>query len=244
MAIVHIAMFDAADAILGGYESYTRLPRVPFDVSLTAAVAQAAHDTLVALFPSQTPSFDDDLAADLATIHNGRGKSNGITLGARAASAILALRADDGSATPDPHLGAMPMHPTSDEPGHWRQDPISQNTLALGAYWGDVTPFSLQSADQFRVPPPPALDSAEYAAAFAETKALGGDVVHTAMSRTADQTRTGIFWAYDGTPSMCAPPRLYNQITVHLADQMHTTSNVLAFARLLALVNVSMPTPG
>jgi hypothetical protein len=242
MAIVHIAMFDAVNAIIGGYEGYTRLPHAPFDVSLTAAVAQAAHDTLVALFPSQTPAFDDALAADLATIRDGRFKSNGINLGARAASAILALRADDGSDRPEPHVGVEFL--TSDEPGHWRQDPISHGPLALGAYWGDVTPFSLQSGDQFRVPPPPALDSTEYAAAFAETKALGGDVVHTATSRTADQTQTGIFWAYDGTPSLCAPPRLYNQIAVHIADQMHTTSNVLAFARLLALANVAMADAG
>jgi hypothetical protein len=242
MAIVHIAMFDAVNAIFGGYESYTRLPRAPFDVSLTTAVAQAAHDTLVALFPSQTASFDDELAADLATIHDGRFKSNGIKLGQRAASAILALRADDGSDRPEPLIGTE--HPTSDEPGHWRQDPISHAPLALGAYWSEVTPFSLQSADQFRVPPPPALDSAEYAAAFAEVKALGGDVVHTATSRTADQTQTGIFWAYDGTPSMCAPPRLYNQIVVHIADQMHTTWNVVAFARLLALANLAMADAG
>ena len=36
--------------------------------------------------------------------------------------------------------------------------------------------------------------------------------------RTADQTETGIYWAYDGTPSLCAPPRLYNQIAVHDRD--------------------------
>jgi PAP2 superfamily len=242
MAIVHIAMFDSVNAILGGYESYTRLPRAPFDVSLTAAVAQAAHDTLVALFPSQTPIFDDALTADLATIRPGWAKLNGINLGRRAANAILALRADDGSDRPEPHVGVDLL--TSGEPGHWRQDPISHGPLALGAYWSEVTPFSLRSTDQFRVPPPPALDSAEYTAAFAEVKALGGDVVHTATSRTDDQTQTGIFWAYDGTPSLCAPPRLYNQIVVHIADQMHTTSNTLAFARLLALANVAMADAG
>ena len=42
----------------------------------------------------------------------------------------------------------------------------------------------------------------------------------TPTVRTDDQTLTGIYWAYDGTPSLCAPPRLYNQIVMHLADQM------------------------
>ena len=36
--------------------------------------------------------------------------------------------------------------------------------------------------------------------------------------RTDDQTLAGIYWAYDGTPSLCAPPRLYNQIAEVIAD--------------------------
>ena len=48
MAIVHIAVFDAMNAIIGGYQSYTD-PRVaPPATSIEAAVALAAHDTLVA----------------------------------------------------------------------------------------------------------------------------------------------------------------------------------------------------
>src|SRR5437588_11435505 len=52
MAIVHIAIFDSINAILGGYQSYTGIQAPKPPVSLDAAVAQAAHDTLVALFPS------------------------------------------------------------------------------------------------------------------------------------------------------------------------------------------------
>ncbi len=51
-----------------------------------------------------------------------------------------------------------------------------------------------------------------------EERALGGDSQTTL--RTADQTETGIFWAYDGTPSLCAPPRLYNQIAMTVADRI------------------------
>src|SRR6185369_14768796 len=89
---------------------------------------------------------------------------------------------------------------------------------------------------------PPALRSAEYAQAFAEAKALGGDGVSTPSSRTAEQTETGIFWAYDGTPSLCAPPRLYNQIAMQIADQMG--SDTAELARLLALVNTAMADAG
>jgi hypothetical protein len=72
--------------------------------------------------------------------------------------------------------------------------------------------------DQFRVPAPPALSSPQYAAAFAEAKALGGDGVATPTARSEEQTAIGIFWAYGGTPSLCAPPRLHNQIAVQIAD--------------------------
>src|SRR5439155_22829238 len=64
-AIVHIAIFDAVNAIAGGYHDYTGLPPAPFSVSMNAAIAQAAHGTLAALFPSQTASFDLELAEDL-----------------------------------------------------------------------------------------------------------------------------------------------------------------------------------
>ena len=53
MAIVHIAMFDAANSIRGGYRSYTGLHRSWPGASVNAAIAQAAHDTLVAMFPAQ-----------------------------------------------------------------------------------------------------------------------------------------------------------------------------------------------
>jgi hypothetical protein len=240
MAIVHIAIFDVVNAIAGGYRSYADLPRVDASTSMKAAIAQAAHDTLVALFPSQTATFDQRLAEDLDLIDEGPAKTEGIDLGRRAAAAILALRADDGSQHDEPLVGVQFI--TSNDPGKWRQDPVSELPLALGAYWDQVTPFVLRSADQFRVPPPPALTSRRYAKAFKEVKRLGGDGALTPTQRTEDQTVAAIYWAYDGTPSLCAPPRLYNQIALQIADQMG--SNVVELARLLALVNVAMADAG
>jgi len=240
MAIVHIAIFDAVNAIAGGYHGYTSLGAAPRGTSMKAAIAQAAHDTLAALFPSQTPSFDAQLAADLATVTNGKAKSDGIDLGKRAAAAILALRANDGSNRPEPNIGIDFV--TSDAPGKWREDPISMKTVALGAYWSEVTPFVMQSATQFRVPAPPALDSVEYATAFDEVKAIGGDGIVTPTTRSDFETMVGTFWAYDGTPSLCAPPRLYNQITATIANLQGL--DIVELARLLALVNVAMADAG
>src|SRR6266850_3302810 len=141
MAIVHIAIFDAVNAIAGGYQSYTDLPPAPVDTSMEAAIAQAAHDTLVVLFPSQTASCDEQLADDLSQIRDGHAKAKGIELGQRAAAAILALRADAGAQQAEPRVGVEFI--TGDAPGEWRQDPISLSPLALGAYWGEVRPFVL-----------------------------------------------------------------------------------------------------
>jgi hypothetical protein len=114
-------------------------------------------------------------------------------------------------------------------------------TIALGAFWGDLTPFTMATSNQFRAPVPPALDSPEYAVAYGATKAIGSDgIVTRNITRTPEQTLIGIYWAYDGTPSLCAPPRLYNQLTVHIADLEGTSADVVQFARLLALVNVAM----
>ena len=240
MAIVHIAIFDSVNAILGGYQSYTGIQSVKPPVSLDAAVAQAAHDTLSALYPAQSATFDAALATDLAKIANKNERANGVSLGQRAAAAILALRANDGAQIPEPHWGVDYF--SSNEPGVWQMDPISLIPTALGAHWGDCVPFVMQSGSQFRAPPPPAMNTPEYAAAYNEAKAFGGDGIHTPTARTPDQSFIGIFWAYDGTPSLCAPPRLYNQITIHVADQMRL--NTIQLARLLALMNTAMADTG
>lgn len=240
MAIVHIAIFDALNAINPRFHSYTGLTAAPANASPEAAVAQAARDTLAALFPSQAASFDLLLAEDLARLSDNGARANGSSVGQQAAAAILADRSNDESNHTEARVGLDFI--TSDLPGKWRQDPISLIPIALGAYWKEVTPFLVQSANQFRAPAPPALTSTDYTVAFNEAKALGGDNIITPSNRTAEQTQIGIFWAYDGTPSLCAPPRLYNQLAVHIADQMR--SNDFELARLLALVNVAMADSG
>ena len=107
---------------------------------------------------------------------------------------------------------------------------------------GQVRPFVMPSGETFRVPPPPALSSTAYTAAFSEVKKLGGDGIATMTERTPDQTMAGIYWAYDGTPTLGTPPRLYNQIASRSPTQMG--SDVAEQARLFALVNVAMADAG
>lgn len=235
MAIVHIAMGDAVAAGTGTMESYTRIPAASGPVSLEAAVAQAAHDTLVALYPSHEARLNGELEASLADIADGPAKVNGIALGIEAASAILAMREGDGSEIDEEYI-------PSEMPGFWRPDPVNPGQRPLGEEWYRVKPFVLNSATQFRSPPPPAIDSPEYAVAYNEVLQLGGDGVVTPTIRTEEQTQIGIYWAYDGTPSLCAPPRLYNQVARQIAADRNVEGAELA--RLLALVNVALADAG
>lgn len=236
LAIVQLAVYDAVNALVGGMPGYSGITAAAPGASLDAAIAQAAHDSLAALYPAQAHRLDALLAADLARLPGGRAKQDGVDLGRRAAAAILALRANDESQYPEPRIG-VDFFP-SDAPGKWRPDPISQSPVALGAHWGAVHPFVLDSSQQFRPPPPPALASAAYTSAFNEVKRLGGDGIGTPTRRSADQTAAGIYWAYDGTARVGTPPRLYNQIAAQLAQRKGSDAGALA--RLLALVNVAM----
>jgi membrane-associated phospholipid phosphatase len=242
LAIVHIAVFEVVNAISGGHRSYLGLPRAPAGTSARAAIAQAARDTLAAMFPSQAPAFDALLREELRAVGATAARARGIVLGRLAATLILLRRVNDGSEIADPHVGVD--YTESQDPGHWRHDPISQLTVVLGKNWDRVKPFAMARADQFRAPPPPAMTSQEYAAAFDEVKALGGDGVVTPTVRSAEQTEIGIYWAYDGRPSLCAPPRLYNQIAVRIAEDRGTVASAVRLARLLALINVAMADAG
>jgi hypothetical protein len=235
MAIVHIAIYDAVNAIVKRYPGYSGQIEALADSSQDAAIAQAAHDTLVALYPRQAERLDAWLRADLARLPRGRATLNGVDVGHRAAAAILALRASDGNYYGEPVVGEE--YQVGNAPGKWRPDPVSRSPIALGAYWRNVRPFVLRSADQFQVPPPPSLASEAYTRAFNEVKQVGGDGVHSPTRRTRDQTVAGIYWAYDSTAWLGTPSRLFNQITVQLA--LRRSTDALELARVLALVNVS-----
>lgn len=232
VAIVQIAVHDAIQAIEQRYETY--LPQLPApDADPQAAAAQAAHDTLAALFPAQQGRFAEELQKDLALLPDGPAKEAGRQVGRRAAEAILTDRENDGSG-PDVQTGEFIYGIL---PGEWREDPLSSHP-PYGPQWALVRPFVIDSADQFRCPPPPALDSVQYAEAYNEVKRIGGDGVITPTERTDEQTLIGIYWAYDGAPSLCAPPRLYNQITAHLAAQ-EGVDDLGDLARLMALVTLA-----
>jgi hypothetical protein len=140
---------------------------------------------LVGLTPATAPnvktSLDGLLAASLDRITAGSARDAGVAVGEAAAAAMLQERTGDG------RFGTYTF-PVGDQPGQWR--PIApQNANAFG-WIALVDPFTLDSADQYRIGAPYALTSAEYAAEFNEVKALGGST----SSRTTEQAAVAA-WA-------------------------------------------------
>jgi hypothetical protein len=239
MAIVHIVMFNAMNAIVGGFQGYAYNFPAQQGTSVDAAIAQAVHDCLEALFPSQKPTFDKLLEEDLRTI-TGIKRNHGAALGKSTATAILLKRTGDGSNHTKPRLGVD--FTTSTERCSWQKDSISQLDIALGARWKEVTPFAMDNATQFCLGPPPGLMSADYTEAYMDAYCLGGNGIHTPTDRSEEETFIGHFWAYDGMPSLCAPPRLYNQVAMQIATEQSV--NNMDTLRLLTLLNVTMADTG
>jgi hypothetical protein len=163
-AILHLAMFDAGNAVLRRYVSYFPQPEARSPASAQAAAAAAAHAVLARLYPAQAASFEEGLNRDLQSIADPLARDNGLAIGRRVADRLLSERADDGwSAPPRYRQDAVAA------PGRYRatKPPVLSQLPA-------ARPFALASASQFRPGPPPALDTAEWIRARDEVHARGG----------------------------------------------------------------------
>jgi hypothetical protein len=222
-AIMHAAIYDAVNAIDQRHKPYlVTLPDVPPNASQEAAASAAAHEVLVALFPTFKASLDVALQQSLAQIADSKGKTQGIAIGLAVADHILALRSNDGaSAPPIPYIFGT-------APGDYQSTPPNFPTQPQLTQWSHVTPFALNRADQFRPGPPPKLTSDEYTDAFNEIESLG---VENSTTATADEALTGRFW--NG-----AIQNYWNEIT-QTAAQTHNLRTADS-ARLFALLNLSL----
>ena len=216
MAIVQVSVFEAVNAITGRYPTYrVKLTPAP-GASVEAAVAAATRTALLKLMPAQQAGIDADYQAMLGSVPDGPAKANGIAVGERAADAVLASCANDGSAAPDgyrPHTTAGVYVPTV--------------TPAV-PHWGKRKPWVMASPDQFRPGPPPSLTSATWARDYNEVKALGS---RNSTQRTPEQTAMAKFWE-------ATAPAVYWPVarSVATAPGRDVTDN----ARLLAVGGMAM----
>jgi hypothetical protein len=200
LAYAQAAVYDAVVAIDGHMAPYGPPLRPRRHASIDAAVATAAHDVLIHLFPPQKTALDADYLAALAAVPGGRAKDKGIAVGHESAAQIIALRQGDGYGA---DIGFVMPAPA---PGVWQLPP----GMAPQTPWlSRMRPFILDRADQFRPGPPPALSSRAWADAFNETKAVGGTV---SAIRTPEQGVIARFW------------------TTHTAQQWNTALGELALS--------------
>jgi len=220
-AMVQGAVYDAVNAIAGGYEDYLPTPRAAWWYSQDAATATAAFHVVRELVsdPVQLSILQGHYDVSLEAIRDGRAKDGGIAVGAAAAAAMLAKRAGDGRG------GAFRFVPGT-APGAWRPAPPLK--LVDNAAWvGNVKPFLVPDARMLRTDGPYRLRSRAYARDFNEVKSLGS---LTSTTRTADQTMAAIFW-------QAQPGGLYGGVMRSLSarEGLSTAEN----ARLFAMVSLA-----
>ena len=228
MAIVQAAVYDAVEAIGGKFKPYqVQIPGA--SGSPEAAAAKAAHDVLVNIFPVQNTSLDTAYRDYLA--EKGLTDDNpGVAVGQKAAAGILALRANDGR-MPNP---PPPPFTGENATGVWRpttsyQPPPPPSGAPMLVPWlGSVPCLTLQSGDQFRAKPPPALNSQQYTTDYNEVKAVGAQ---SEGARTAEQTELAYFYAGD------IPLQLRRALSEVAATHLNKIDDN---ARLLALANLAM----
>ena len=185
------------------------------NVSREAAAAAAAYDVLLALHPDKKADLDATLAASLAGIAENEAKAKGVELGKQAAAGVIALRANDGSNTPEdyrPATTAGVYVPT---------------TIPIESTASKTKPFAMASASQFRAAPPPALTSETWTRDLNEIREIGS---LASAKRSAEQTTIARFWFFTG-------PRTYNAIVRQIAS--NRTMDLVDCARLYALTSIA-----
>jgi hypothetical protein len=192
LAMAHLAMHDALNAIEPRYEPYA-LEAEATGADPVAAASQAAHDVALAAYPDQADRFAALHARLLEGAPEGEGTERGLALGAAAAAAIIEVREGDAfDAEVDPYA------PKSDAPGVYQFTPPHDFAAYVEAPHAAL--FAMRAADQFLSPPPPALDSEAYAADLEEVASLGG---RDSAARSPDQTHMAHWWA-EFCESWCA----------------------------------------
>jgi hypothetical protein len=212
IALVHVAIHDAVQAIEGRFQPYYYSDPTKSGVgSPEAAAAAAAHRMLVLLYPTQQGRLDDYYGDYL--LDNGLNGDPGLEVGEAAAAALHTNHYRPVIQLP-PFFGGT-------NPGEWRSAvPMAFLYLSVSA------PFTLNRISQFRPPPPPPLESAAYFREFEEVKTLGRNTAHPNMQTDLARFWSGNFFAQ------------WNEVLRQVANA--TQLNVGDSARLFALANLTV----
>jgi len=234
-ALVAGSMFDAVNGIRPKYRALYVKPSAPGYASRRAAAVQAAYVVLSAVYPAQAGTLGPKRDASIAAIsasESAKSVQAGVAWGQTVASTILGIRSTDGSSpAPPPFVGVLGIESSASAVGVWRPTPLL-NATGAGPQFATMTPWVLTRPSQFRLPPPNAVTSPEYAADYNEIKVMG---VYSGSLRTDDQSELVLFWAAN-------TPLAWNRVALDIAAShgLSLTEN----AHLFALLNVTMADAG
>jgi hypothetical protein len=217
LAYVQLAVHDAVNAIEHRFEPYGPTIVAPPGASAAAAAVAAAYVTLAYHFPDQSATLTSRYNSSLAALPDA-GKSQGISVGMRAANQLIAMRANDGRGANVPYV-----YPPAPTPGIWIPTPPAF-APPVTPWMGRMQPFTMRWAWQFLPPPPPSLSSAEWADDYNQVKSVGAA---NSASRTPAQTEIALFWT-ENTAVQYA--RALRNLSTNLGLDLAET------ARLFALV--------
>ncbi len=217
LGYVHLAMYNAVNAVSGGFEPYKySLPASP-DASADASAVEAAYRVLLYLLPDQATFLTTEYSGSLSAIPDGDAKTAGQALGLASANALIALRMNDGRGSIVPY--SFPAFPV---PGVWILTPGA--TAPQTPWVGQMRPFTFDDPAQFLPDQgPPALDSETWADDYNQVKNLGAS---NSTVRTPEETEKARFWM-DHTASQ------YGRLLRKLAADRNLS--VAATARLFAM---------
>src|SRR5205807_2391930 len=188
LASVHVAIYDAVNAIDRKHEPYAIVPKSQVDgASQEAAVVGAAYGVLKGLFPGRSALYQSAYDNYVVSAAADPSKVRGLAVGAEVAAGILELRKNDGRMTPVTYVA-------TGAPGDFVPGP----SPLVNPFLPFVKPFAIRRASQFRAPGPPALASEKYADDLNEVQAMGSAA---SVLRTADETDVARFYT--------DPPPLY-----------------------------------
>jgi len=189
MAYVHLAAYNAVNAIDGRFQSYKYSLTAPVGASADAAAVEASYRTLLYLLPDQAAYLTAQYNSSLAAIPDGGAKTKGQMLGLASANALIALRTNDGRGASVPYT--FPAVPT---PGVWILTPGA--TAPQTPWVGQMRPFTFDDPARFLPDePPPDLGSQTWADDYNQVKSLGA---LNSTLRTPWETEVGRFWMDHG----------------------------------------------
>ena len=229
MAMEMVAVHDALNNIDARYEAYADHQPAASDSCPDAAVAAAAYNVLSVQLPGQAAALQTQYNAAIAALSgSGCSIAHGVAAGEHSAAIMNALRANDGSVAAflppyAPYFGSTAI-------GKWRPVPPIDFVPGDGPGWHFVTPWVINSRDQFVADPAPylTLTSTDWARDYNEVKALGAA---TGSTRTADQSEIAMFWYAASSPA-------WGGIAANAAGQAHL--GLWENARLFALLDLAL----